>query len=144
MKGPRRQIQLGIRAQAVVEHHHTKGVEQLPLVFVDALDLAVKDGVRIDHLPADLLEPVGELHLGFALGAKERLLEIRIRGQRFEPAQFVEIDDPALVNCLGDGTRERRVGLQQPTPGSDAIGLVVETFREKFGQVLHRDRSQQA
>ena len=40
--------------------------------------------------------------------------------------------------------RERRIGQQQPTPWCDAIGLVVETFREQFGQVLDRGCSQQA
>ena len=41
---------LGILAQAVVEHDDAQRVEQLPLVFVDALDLAIEDRFRVDHL----------------------------------------------------------------------------------------------
>ena len=48
-----------------------KRVEQLPLVFVDALDLAIEDGVRIDDLPGRGFEPLGELQLGLALGLAE-------------------------------------------------------------------------
>ena len=79
-----------------------------------------------------------------ASGAEERLLKARIGGQVFEPAQFVQIDNPAIANSLGDGVGERGIGQQQPTPGCDAIGLIVETFREELCQVLNRDRSQQA
>ena len=57
----------GIRAQAVIEHHDVQRVEQLALVFVDALDLAVENGVGIDHLAGRGLEPVREAGLGFRL-----------------------------------------------------------------------------
>ena len=40
----------GFVAQPVVEHDDVQDVEQLPLVLVDALDLAVEDRVRVDRL----------------------------------------------------------------------------------------------
>jgi tRNA uridine 5-carboxymethylaminomethyl modification enzyme len=38
---PRRNLQARVRAQPVVQHHDAKRVEQLPLVFMDTLDLAI-------------------------------------------------------------------------------------------------------
>ena len=45
-------VQVGVVPQPVVEHDDVQHVEQLPLVFVDALDLAVEDRVGIDDLAA--------------------------------------------------------------------------------------------
>ena len=63
---PRRQLELGVLAQTVVKHDHPQRVEQLPLVFMDALDLTVEDGIRIDYLTRGRLQPVSELCLPFA------------------------------------------------------------------------------
>jgi len=37
-------------------------------------------------------------------------LKPRIVGQELESAQLIEINNPAISDGLGDGTRERRVG----------------------------------
>ena len=57
-------VERRVLAQPVVEHDDVQRVEQLPLVLVDALDLAVEDRVGIDRLPGRRLEPVGEPRLG--------------------------------------------------------------------------------
>ena len=44
-KCARRHFEVWIGAQPVVKHDNAQGVEQLPLVFVDALDLAIENGV---------------------------------------------------------------------------------------------------
>ena len=46
---PRRHLEAGILAQPVIEHDDAQRIQQLPLVFVDALDLAIEDRVRIDR-----------------------------------------------------------------------------------------------
>ena len=45
----RQNFEIWILAEPIVEHYNAQGVEQLPLVFVDAFDLAIEDGVRIDR-----------------------------------------------------------------------------------------------
>ena len=47
----RRHLEIGVLAQPVVKHHDAQRVQQLPLVFVDALDLAIEDACR--GLPFD-------------------------------------------------------------------------------------------
>ena len=71
-KRPRGHVEVGVRAEAVVEDDDAERVEQLPLVFVDALDLAIEDRVRVDDLPGRRAQPVGESRLGLALGVPER------------------------------------------------------------------------
>ena len=39
----------GVLAQPVIQHDDAKRVQQLPLVFVDALHLAIKDAVRVNY-----------------------------------------------------------------------------------------------
>src|SRR5207253_4550624 len=62
----RRRIKVRMLSQSVVEHHNAQGVEQLPLVLVDALDLAIKDTVRVYRFAGRPLEPIGKLRLGLA------------------------------------------------------------------------------
>ena len=47
----------------VVESDHVEGVEQLPLVLVDALDVAVKHGVRLHCDPSVLQQVLYQLRL---------------------------------------------------------------------------------
>ena len=47
---PRHHLEARVFSQPVVQHDNAQRVEQLSLVFVDALDLAIKDGVRIHRL----------------------------------------------------------------------------------------------
>ena len=47
---PRSHLKVRVLPHAIVEHDDPQRVQQLPLVFVDALDLAIKNCVRIDRL----------------------------------------------------------------------------------------------
>ena len=47
---PRLHVEVGIIAQAVVQHDNPQGIQQLPLVFVNAFHLTVEDRVRVDRL----------------------------------------------------------------------------------------------
>ena len=44
----RRPVPFRVRADLIVQRHRLDEIEQLALVFVDALDLHVEQGVRID------------------------------------------------------------------------------------------------
>ena len=140
---PRRHLQVRIRPQPVVEHHDPQRVEQLPLVFVNALDLAIEDRVRVHRLPGRRLEPGDELRLGRALGLTESGAELAAVGERLEMTQLSEVGDPVVADGLGDRAGQRRVGQQQPAARRDAVGLVAEALGKHLGQVLDRRRAQQ-
>ena len=56
----RRHVEIRIVPQPVVEHHDAERVQQLPLVFVDALDLTIEDAVRVNRLAVGPPEPIGK------------------------------------------------------------------------------------
>ena len=122
---------MGVLSQPVVEHDDAQRVQQLPFVFVNALDLAIEDVVRIDCLTRGRFEPVGELALwprAWRRGTHCGKLLSPARGSSL--LQLPEIGHPAVADGLGDRAGERRVRQQQPAPRRDAVGLVVETARE--------------
>jgi hypothetical protein len=140
----RRQLEARILAQPVVEHHDAQPVQQLPLVLVDALDLAVEDRGRIDDHAGCRSEPLGNLRLCFALGVADSVVKTAIVRERPEPLQLGEVGDPALADRLGDAARQRRVGEQEPAPRRHAVGLVAEALGVHLGEVLDCHRAQQA
>ena len=84
----RRHVEAGVFAQAVVENNNAQRVEQLALVFVDALDLAVKDYVGINGLARGRFQPIGELYIRLAFGVVERVAEgFEGRRRRARPAR---------------------------------------------------------
>ena len=87
-EGARRRRELGVRAHPVVEHDDAQRVQQLALVFMDALHLAVEDRVGIDGLAGGGLQPVGEADLGLALGLADAGLEVAVVGQRRQVPQL--------------------------------------------------------
>ena len=110
---------------------------------MDALDLAIEDGVRIHDLAGRRLEPVGKLQLGLALGLAERVAKASVVGQRFEFAQLSEVGDPAVADGFGDRAGQGGVRQQQPAPRRDAIGFVAEALGKHLGQILDCRRAQQ-
>ena len=104
-------------------------VEQLPLVFVDALDLHVEQPAGSMCTPVSSLSSCASRALLRALHREEASCERRIVGEQLQLAQAIEVGDPAVADALGDQRRERGVGVQQPAPRRDAVGLVVEALR---------------
>ena len=49
----------------MVKHYDAKRVQQLALVFMDALDLTIEDTIGIGRLIRSPFEPVDEVQLGF-------------------------------------------------------------------------------
>src|SRR5262249_22873292 len=136
-------LDVRICAQPVVQDPDPQCIEQLSLVLVDALDLAVEDGVRIDRQTRCGLEPIRKLHFGLMFGLAIRITEALVVIKRLEPGQLVQIADPSIAYSLGNRARQRRVGDQQPASGGDAVSLIVETVREHFSEIPDRSRAEQ-
>ena len=100
----RRRIHTWIFPQPVVKHHDAKRIEQLPLVFVDALDLAVENAVGVYRLAGGAVKPVDELGFGFACRLEEGLMKTAIIGLGFQLLQLAEILDPPITDGVGDGS----------------------------------------
>ena len=87
-EGAWREGKRGIGAQPVVEHHDVQRVEELALVFVDALDLGVEDRLWVDDLPGLLVQPFGKADFRLVLRGAHGIAESGIAGQRSEPVKF--------------------------------------------------------
>ena len=129
-------------AQVIVNHVHH--VQQLALVFVDALDLHVEDGVGIDHDSGLVADGAGQLQLVLALDLLERGAKFRIFGPRLQVAQTAQVGDPLLlVEGVADQVGQPGIGLHQPAPRSHAVGLVIEFLRPHLGELGNQRFHQQ-
>ncbi|MPN65100.1 hypothetical protein SDC9_212879 [bioreactor metagenome] len=64
------------------------------------------------------------------LDGEEVFSERTVGGERFELGYPAIIGDPSVADGLADFSGQGRVGVQQPTPLGDAVGLVVEALGE--------------
>src|SRR5947209_535578 len=108
-KRSRRHVQAGVLTQPVVNYYDAQRIQQLPLVFVNALDLRIEDRVGVNRYAGCRFEPVCELRFGLALCLAESETKVSVAGKRLEPAQLTEVCDPILANGLGDNAGERRI-----------------------------------
>ena len=77
----------GIGADRVVARHRVEQVQQLPLVFVDALDVDVEQRVRIERRPGLLVDEAAQRRLVGALDRRQTLDHRRIVGMVGETRQ---------------------------------------------------------
>ena len=100
-------------------------LRSLALVFVNALDLHIEQrcGGTI-ATPVAARKTSARCTLFAALRVAVARHEGRIVGVRLDPAQRVGIVEHALAQCIDQQLRQRPVGLEQPAPEGDAIGLV--------------------
>src|SRR5262249_6585765 len=124
----------------VVQRDGMQRVEQLPLVLVDALDLAVKERVRVegDRLASVLVLALNDLHeaqLVVALGGTPLVGERRIGGKWRQALELEQVSHPALTDGRGDEIGQRWIGLLQPAALRDAVGLVAELLRPHLVEV---------
>src|SRR5262245_14335172 len=111
-ESPRRHVKLGVLPQPIVEYHDAERVQQLPLVFMDALDLAIEDAIGVYRLAGCPLEPVGKLRLSLAFGLTEIVAQSLVTRQRLQFAQLTEVIYPAVAYGVGDRLRKRWVRHQ--------------------------------
>src|ERR1700726_2995230 len=84
-KCPWRHLERGVLAQPVVKHDDPQRIQQLTLVFVDTLDLAIEHRVWIHRDAEYRSEPVSTSRFGLALGASEEVAKTLILGEQSEP-----------------------------------------------------------
>jgi len=121
-----------------VEGHDVEGVEELALVLVQALDLAVEERGRV-HLEAELvLDQRREGLLVPALDLEERGPELRLLDVGLELPEALEIGGPVRADLLGDQRGEAGVAGEDPAAGRDAVGLVVEALRVVLVEVAEQ------
>ena len=101
-KCPRGHLELRGLPQPVVQHDDAQRIEQLPLVFVDALDLTIEDRVRIDRLAGCRFEPLGKLRFRLPLRFEDRVAKPLVIGQFLELAQLAEISNPSVADGFSD------------------------------------------
>ena len=133
--GARHPVALRVGQDVLVARHHVQQVEQLPLVFVDALDLHVEQAVRIDLQADGRGNVLGQALLVGQLDGEEFVAERGVFGQRPQPAQLVQVEPPAVADVAVDQPAQPRVGMGQPAPRRDAVGHVGEALGPQAGEV---------
>ena len=131
----RHPVAFGVRADLVIERHRLDDVEQLPLIFMDALDLDVEHRRRVDPRIQPLAQKVGQRRLVRPLYRDEFLLKRRVVGKGIEVAQRFGIVQKRLADRLANKAGQSRIALHQPAAIGHAIGLVVDAGRIKIVQV---------
>ena len=126
-------------AHRVIERHGLKNVQQLPLIFVDALDLHIEHRARVD-LQFECGADIGRQR--FLIGALDRheaLLKSRIIRQRAQPFQRLGVIQHPLAHRLPQQLGQAGIGLMQPAAEGDAIGLVHDPPGEEHVEIVkHR------
>jgi hypothetical protein len=129
------QSALRVGQDGLVARHHLQHVEQLALVFVDALDLHVEQAGRVDHDAGVAAMEAARRCLLACLTARKRVQQQRVVGVRTQRTQLVEVEPPAAPMRAVDQRRQARVGLGQPAPRRHAVGHVGEALGPQRGEV---------
>ena len=131
----RHPILFRMAADLVIERDGLNQVEQLALIFVDALDLDVEQRVGVQPYAGQVPQMGGEGHLVGALDQGDPFPKCGISGQRVQVLQSVGVVKEAFPNRIAQQAGEVRVALLQPAARRDAVGLVVDLIGVKFVQV---------
>lgn len=131
-------VAVGVALDAVVHGDDVQAVEQLALVLVDALDLDVEHGGGVDAYSVVTLQHGCQAQLVLLLHRHNGALEVRIGGPALELLQLFQMHGPVFSDLLADEVGQAGVAEQQPTTGSDAIGLILESFGEHLKEVLEQ------
>ena len=123
---PRQPVLGGLGADLVIERDAMQDVEQLPLVFVDALDLDVEQRVRVHGQADTVLDHPGQRRLrGEALGG-ELGLQRRVAGMGAR-SRIASLSDSTRAPSVSTSSWvSARVRAMQPSAEGDAVGLVLD------------------
>lgn len=97
MKARAGDVGVGVMQEPAVEGENVEEVEVLALVLVQPLYLDVENRFGVELYAAELLHYAGEASLVCALDVHVLLLEGRVAGMLFEPAEHFEVLWPAAV-----------------------------------------------
>jgi hypothetical protein len=120
-----------------VSMNDVESIHQLSLVLVNSLHHDIEDGVLIDCDVAVSLHPLRQSRLVHLLHLNPLLLELWIILILGESAQLLQILCPSIISNVGTiDIRDCSVCLQNPSPLSNTIGLVLELRGEKLIEIL--------
>src|SRR5208337_1418466 len=134
-EGSRNHVQGRVALKPVVKDDYEEHEQKLPLIFMHPLDLNIEQRVRRDAYPKSVADKPGQRLFVMVLRGSEPLSKGAVIGKLFQFAQLFEIGDPAIADCFGDQTRERRIGLQEPAPRRYPVRLVVEFRWPMLGEI---------
>lgn len=98
--GARDEWRIRILLNSIVHCDDVQAVEQLPLVFMNALDLDVKNGRRVDIDAVVLLQDLGQLHFVLLLGFLDGALEASVLGPLLQLLEVLQVHGPCFSNFL--------------------------------------------
>ena len=113
-EGARRNAEVRVVADPVVQHEDVQRVEQLALVLVQALHLYVKHRLRIEHQALVAVDPGDELLFIMILDGGELLLEGRVVGEGHQSLQLHQVLAPALADGLVEQRGQLGIGEHEP------------------------------
>ena len=113
-----------------------QAVQQLALIFVHPLDLAVKDGIGIDHHSVLLLHISGQALFVLQLDFFELFQYRQVVFIGHQLFQLRSVIDIAVSDQLGDQGGQARICLVQPAAVSDAVGHVFKLIRHDLVEIL--------
>jgi hypothetical protein len=125
------------------QRRDTKQIQQLPLVLVDAFDLAVEDPLPVDARPALGEQPGREAFLGAPLRREQALAQMSMIGVAVQLSERVGIGEPARADRLAQQGSQFGIGKRQPAPLRDPVGHVGEALGQYVGDLPQRRRAEQ-
>ena len=128
---PRRDYQAGILLEPVVEGNDVQHVEVLAFVLVDPLDLNVEHPGRIQLDVGRRVQVFREPCLVGALDVSPSLAELGVIDERLQPAQPVQLHQPAVADRLVESVRSP--GLASATNRRGVTPLV--TLPNRCGHI---------
>ena len=119
----------------VVTADDVQHVQELPLVFVDALDLYVKEGFGV-HFDAEFVfDVLSKATFVFEFDAADFRAEGGIFFERVEFCQLLKVAAPVFTDVAVKHLRKAGVGKRDPAARGNAVRDVGEAFRPEAGKV---------
>ncbi len=133
----------GLLLEPMVERDDVQHVEVLALVLVDALDLDVEHPVRVQLDTGHRVDVLGQARFVGALDVAPLLPEGGIVDELLQPAQPLQIGQPAVTDGAVQQLAQPGVGQRQEPAWRHAVGLVAEPLRPELVEVLEHTGFQQ-
>ena len=113
----------------LVQRHGLDKIEQLALVFVDALDVHVEQSIRIDLEPDTSLDFGSKSDLVGMLGRREPVPKAAVVRQRRNRSDVFQIPHPFAANRFSQQRPQGRIAFVKPAARRDSVGLVDDPVR---------------
>ena len=113
----------------IVKRQDMQNIQQLALIFMQALNLHIEDRIRVNVDAVVLRNIGGKAYLILALDGLQIFQNIRIVAVLEQRLECIRILQEAVADQLFEIRRQLRVRLAQPAPVGDAIGHVHEALR---------------